>query len=67
MTETVSRPDTARISFDGRDLEMPVIRGTEDEMAVDISKLRAETGLVTMDVGYGNTGSCASAITYLDG
>jgi len=67
MTETVSRPDTARISFDGRDLEMPVIRGTEDEMAVDISKLRAETGLVTMDVGYGNTGSCSSAITYLDG
>jgi citrate synthase len=67
MTETVSRPDTARISFDGRELEMPVIRGTEDEMAVDISKLRAETGLVTMDVGYGNTGSCSSAITYLDG
>ena len=67
MTKTVSRPDTARISFDGRELEMPVIRGTEDEMAVDISKLRAETGLVTMDVGYGNTGSCSSAITYLDG
>jgi citrate synthase len=67
MTETVSRPDTARITFDGRELEMPVLRGSEDEMAVDISKLRAETGLVTMDVGYGNTGSCSSAITYLDG
>jgi citrate synthase len=67
MTETVSRPDTARISFDGRELEMPVIRGSEDEAAVDISKLRAETGLITMDVGYGNTGSCTSAITYLDG
>ena len=67
MTETVSRPDTARITFDGRDLEMPVLRGSEDEMAVDISRLRSETGLVTMDVGYGNTGSCSSAITYLDG
>ena len=67
MTETISRPDTARIAFDGRELEMPVIRGTENEAAVDISKLRAETGLITMDLGYGNTGSCSSAITYLDG
>ncbi len=67
MTETVSRQDTARISFDGRELELPVIRGTEDETAVDISRLRAETGLITMDLGYGNTGSCTSAITYLDG
>jgi citrate synthase len=67
MTETVSRADTARLAFDGKELEMPVTRGTEDEAAVDISKLRAETGLVTMDIGYGNTGSCTSAITYLDG
>jgi citrate synthase len=67
MTETASRTDTARLTFDGKDLDMPVIRGTEDEAAVDISKLRAETGLVTMDIGYGNTGSCTSAITYLDG
>ena len=67
MTETASRTETARLTFDGRDLEMPVIRGSENEAAVDISKLRAETGLVTMDIGYGNTGSCTSAITYLDG
>jgi citrate synthase len=67
VTETASRTETARLNFDGRELEMPVIRGTEDEAAVDISKLRAETGLVTMDIGYGNTGSCTSAITYLDG
>jgi citrate synthase len=65
--ETASRTDTARLAFDGRELEMPVIRGTEDELAVDISRLRGETGLITMDVGYGNTGSCTSAITYLDG
>ncbi len=67
MTDTVSRTETARLAFDGRELEMPVLRGSEDEAAVDISKLRAETGLVTMDIGYGNTGSCTSAITYLDG
>jgi citrate synthase len=67
VTETVSRSDTARFSVDGKDLELPVIRGSEDEAAVDISRLRAETGLITMDIGYGNTGSCTSAITYLDG
>jgi citrate synthase len=67
MTETVSRSDAARISFDGKELELPVIRGSEDEAAIDISRLRAETGLITMDIGYGNTGSCTSAITYLDG
>ena len=67
MTETASRTETARLNFEGSELEMPVIRGTEGEAAVDISKLRAETGLVTMDIGYGNTGSCTSAITYLDG
>jgi citrate synthase len=67
MTETVSRTDTARLTFDGKELELPVLRGTEDETAIDIAKLRAETGLVTMDIGYGNTGSCTSAITYLDG
>jgi citrate synthase len=67
MTETAPRTDTARLAFDGKELEMPVIHGTEDEQAVDISRLRSETGLITMDVGYGNTGSCSSAITYLDG
>ncbi|HEX2194484.1 MAG TPA: citrate synthase [Candidatus Limnocylindria bacterium] len=67
MTETVSRTQTAQLAFDGKDLELPVQRGTEGELAMDISRLRAETGLVTMDIGYGNTGSCTSAITYLDG
>ncbi len=67
MTETVTRADTARIEYDGQSLELPVTRGTEDEAAVDISKLRSSTGLITMDPGYGNTGSCTSAITFLDG
>jgi citrate synthase len=65
--ETAAGTDTASITFGDRSVELPVIRGTEDEAAIDISKLRAETGLITMDVGYGNTGSCTSAITYVDG
>lgn len=52
---------------DGQSIELPVLVGTENEHAVDISKLRAKTGYITMDPGYGNTGSCQSAITFLDG
>jgi citrate synthase len=52
---------------DGQSIELPVITGTENEKAIDISKLRAQTGHITMDPGYGNTGSCNSAITFLDG
>lgn len=52
---------------DGQSIELPVLVGTENEHAVDISKLRAKTGYITMDPGYGNTGSCQSEITFLDG
>ncbi len=52
---------------DGKELKLPVIVGTEDEHAVDISKLRAESGYITLDTGFMNTGSTKSAITYLDG
>ena len=65
--EAPPRTDAASITFDGRSAELPLIRGSEGELAADISKLRAETGLITMDPGYGNTGSTRSAITYLDG
>jgi citrate synthase len=65
--ETAVKTDTASLTFGDRSVQLPVIRGSEDEAAVDISKLRAETGLITMDTGYGNTGSCTSAITYVDG
>src|ERR1700744_6642746 len=47
--------------------DLPVIQGTEDEKAIDISKLRDLTGYVTLDVGYKNTGATQSAITFLDG
>lgn len=52
---------------DGQSIELPVMVGTENEHAVDISKLRPTTGYITMDPGYGNTGSCESSITFLDG
>jgi citrate synthase len=58
---------TATLSFDGKQIDMPVIEGTENELGVDITQLRAKTGLITLDPGYGNTGACRSAITFIDG
>ena len=49
------------------EIELPVVRGTENELGADISKLRSQTGFITLDYGYMNTGACESAITYLDG
>jgi citrate synthase len=57
----------ARLSLGDRAADLPIIVGTEDERAVDISKLRAQTGFVTLDEGYVNTGATTSGITYLDG
>jgi citrate synthase len=65
--ETAVKAITASLRFGDQSLDLPVMRGTEDEAAIDITRLRAETGLITMDTGYGNTGSCTSAITYVDG
>jgi citrate synthase len=59
--------DVASLTYGDRSVELPVIRGSEDEVAADISKLRAETGLITMDLGYVNTGAASSAITFVDG
>jgi citrate synthase len=58
---------TAKIEVNGKTLEYPVIEGSEKETAIDISKLRADTGCITIDHGFLNTGSCASAVTFLDG
>jgi len=57
----------ATVEIDGKKHEFPLITGTENEVAIDIKTLRAETGLITLDPGYKNTGSCESAITFLDG
>ncbi len=58
---------TARLELDGKSYEFPVVEGTEHELGIDISKLRDTTGYITLDDGYGNTGSCKSAVTYIDG
>ncbi len=58
---------SAKLSLGEKEIELPVIEGTEGERAVDISKLRAETGFITFDNGLGNTGSCISDITFIDG
>src|SRR5258706_16310346 len=58
---------TATLSYEGGTLEMPVTRGSEGETAIDIAQLRAKTGMITIDPGYGNSGSGLSAITFLDG
>jgi citrate synthase len=57
----------AKLIWDGKEIELPVVRGTEDECAIDISKLRARTGLITLDYGFMNTGATESAIAYVDG
>ncbi|MDG1572131.1 citrate synthase [Robiginitalea sp. M366] len=59
--------DTAQLSYKGKTFDFPVVEGTENELAIDIKALRASSGMITLDPGYKNTGSCESAITFLDG
>ncbi|HEY0793030.1 MAG TPA: citrate synthase [Chthoniobacterales bacterium] len=59
--------ESAELSWDGNRLALPIVTGTLDEKAIDITKLRDQSGLITLDSGYGNTGSCRSAITFIDG
>jgi len=59
--------DTVKLHYDGKEIELPVIVGSQNERGIDIKKLRAATGLVTLDPGFKNTGSTTSEITYLDG
>lgn len=59
--------NTITLNIDGKAVEFPLIVGTEGERAIDVKALRSETGLITVDPGYKNTGSCQSAITFLDG
>ncbi len=58
---------TAQMTIDGQEYEFPVVEGTEQEKAIDISKLRGKSGYITIDPGFKNTGSTTSAITFLDG
>ncbi|MFZ5552402.1 MAG: citrate synthase [Bacteroidota bacterium] len=58
---------TAKIILDGKEYELPVVTGSEGEKAIDIGKLRDQTGYITLDTGYKNTGATKSGITFLDG
>ncbi len=57
----------AKLELDGKVYTLPTLTGSENEKAVDVSSLRANTGYITIDDGYGNTGSCVSNITFIDG
>ncbi len=58
---------TAELIIDGKSYTLPLVVGTENEVAVDISELLEKTGAITLDLGYKNTGATKSAITFLDG
>ncbi len=58
---------SAKLNLDGKDYELPVEVGSEGEVGLDISALRKQSGAITFDPGYGNTGSCSSSITFIDG
>jgi len=59
--------EKVKLSYKGKDFEFPLVEGSENEKAIDIKSLRSQTGLITYDPGYKNTGSCMSDITFLDG
>ncbi len=63
----MSEKDFATLSYDGKTYKLPVVTGTEGEKAVDIRSLRQDTGLITLDSGFANTGSCQSKISFVDG
>jgi citrate synthase len=71
MSSVVEKPSAqaqaARLTLDGKNLELPLVVGTENERGLDVSKLLAAGGCVTLDEGYANTGSTTSSITFLDG
>ena len=59
--------DKAKLNFDNNEYEFQVVTGSEKEKAIDVSSLRSEANLITIDPGFKNTGSCRSSITFLDG
>lgn len=58
---------SAELKLNGKSYTLPIVKGTENEQAFDISSLRRDTGYITLDDGYANTGSCLSEITFIDG
>ena len=66
-TSTTAVPETVSIEYEGKTLALPLVKGSEGEVGVDIRQLRNKTGLITLDPGFGNTGACQSAVTFIDG
>jgi len=64
---TASRPETVDIQYNGTTVTLPLVAGSEGEIGIDIRQLRGTSGLITLDPGFGNTGACESAITFIDG
>ncbi len=65
MSESI--PESIKVEIEGQIVDFPVVVGSESEKAIDITKLRAKTGYITLDDGYMNTGACKSSITFIDG
>ena len=63
----VNKSSEAVLRFEDKEMVLPIISGTENEKALDISALRKQTGLITFDPGFANTANCCSQITYIDG
>ena len=59
--------ETAKLIYNGKEYEIPIVTGTEDEKALDISSLRGSSGAITLDEGFVNTGATLSGVTFLDG
>jgi citrate synthase len=66
-TDATTRVDAASLRIGEEAIDLPIVRGTVGDDGIDIGKLRSSTGMITLDPGYGNTGACTSAITFLDG
>ena len=67
MRSAIAGADLAELNVGDTSIQLPLVIGTENEGAIDIENLRAETGLVTLDEGYRNTASVRSSITYING
>jgi len=67
MVMTAAPAGSASLEHDGKTLDLPLVKGSEGEVGIDIAQLRARTGMITLDPGFGNTGACKSSITFIDG
>ncbi|HYN10867.1 MAG TPA: citrate synthase [Vicinamibacterales bacterium] len=66
-TTTAAPAGTVTLEFNGMSLPLPLVEGSEGEIGIDVMQLRARTGMITLDPGFGNSGACKSAITFIDG